>query len=350
MILGLQAHAKLILNSAALRAWTLKAPYPRENGPRRLMFNAVLNKPSDVLDEYDIESEGMNYLTEFEDIFTKTPFRLQRLWAVEFAGLETIDYRAIERRAEMNGLSHRKVAIGKQVCLLLELLDLASKTPHTLRHDIDWLPHLTQLELLKSMIILSTFLVESYGHSDACEVLIRMFCSFRNFGWPIHNGVEVDWPHNISVWSTVGQIAGFQKVAERVLNSRLQKWGTTKAHPRIPPCWDDFVVTRQLLHWINDQTVKDPFIFDIRGIDSIRARLALDYALVEFLIEFGFPLCPPVIIIDSKWGLQAQVEKKTQGENYLISTREQEYAQYLQMAEENRHPSSRGRAFSPFTS
>ena len=71
------------------------------------------------------------------------------------------------------------------------------------------------------------------------------------------------------------------------------------------------------------------FTFCIGGVDATRARSAIYYALIEYLIDFRLPLCHPVIIVDPR-GLRARVERKGFDEAYYTpSPQELECTQYL---------------------
>jgi hypothetical protein len=278
-------------------------------------------------------------------MFRSNSCALRRTWDVEFYGYEAIDCENIILVSDAHYLLKLSFPIARGVCALASLFD--SKTSKSLSSQ--------NRETLKSLIILTSFLVECYEPQRVATIITEIFSAYPvDYEGPILDlGYERYSPRirpvDILVWSTIGKIAGFQKAANKAINSRLQKWGTpqTLCGTRLQGK-DDLDAMRNLLSWINMDAGGDLFSFSI-GKPKPESDMALWgsiagasrvlsgtlYALVEYLIEFGFPFRPPVIEVGLR-GLVARVERKTGVDGmYTPSPQELEYAYYLISANEN---------------
>jgi hypothetical protein len=242
--------------------------------------------------------------------------QVHRLWHVEFNSRETINYKTGYSTTRSLSLGNGDLNTGpspsprfrEHVCYLLRFLGLTSEIPQLCR-----MPNSGRdLESFKSIIILTSFLVACFGRSEALAIFASMCPDLINLS-PTDTSLYED----ISVWSTIRQIAGFQTA---MLIDRHQKWGTTE------PNVVQIAGTRKLLGWLFGQPVKSSFTFSVGGMDSTqahvifarahaarvdtaRAHTARDYALVEYLVEFGFPLHAPVIAAGAQSHVQAQVKR-----------------------------------------
>jgi hypothetical protein len=77
--------------------------------------------------------------------------------------------------------------------------------------------------ILKSMIILSTFLVESYCHLNASEIIMDLFCSDPNYSTHLPRYLHPVALRDIFIWSTIRHIDGVQTLAANLLKSRLKR-------------------------------------------------------------------------------------------------------------------------------
>lgn len=338
-----------MLASATVNIWGVKPEYPLSITAKRPMLDAIINKPSllAVLNDGWQERQS-RYLVSFGAMFKPSACSLHRTWDVDILGYESIDYKAIIQSAKRvnqraatpheyhiypNIAQISADRVAEDVCLLASLLNSTKykpqvQSPFSIRH----------IETLKLLIILTTFLVECHNFWATTQIIKDVFADTSAKGTDTGLSDTID-PHNISVWYLVGQIAGFQKAAMSVMNFRLQKWGA----PQTPSAdtWDLSGATKRLLRWINANLLEDSFSFSIgrgtgdntlsdpRWSDVTRALPAMQYALIEYLINFGFPIRPPKIELDRQ-GLRARVERKVCDEPFYTPTpQELEYARYL---------------------
>jgi len=105
------------------------------------------------------------------------------------------------------------------------------------------------------------------------------------------------------VWSTVGQAAGFQDIAEELAVSRAQKWC-------VELIWlarEAAVMIRNFLLWFIHKPDETYFNISI-GTGTDRAAGTLVYALAECLVQFGFLLkLSDVVVHQNK--LLAEIER-----------------------------------------
>lgn len=322
MVMGLQAHAKLILNSETFKAWTSKSPHPIETSARRAMFDAISNRPADLYPgDDDIGIKGIEYLNSFSCTFSRNTLQCQRLCSVEFTGLETLDYRTIGRSIDRSR-SSEIASLQKEVCNFLAFLDLISNDQSILYRESFSDNPIEELEFFKSIVILSTFLVVSLGADGAIDAMSRIYPLFR------FSSVASNHPQRLDFirWTSVGEVAGFKKVAERMLNSRVQKWAALPSYEAPDPS-----LTKNFLSWLfepNDSFIignPHSYFEDAPGISCVPSHF---YALLEYLNRFGFPVAPSITLYGGRdW---VRVDRIIPGENYELSPREEEYAQYLQ--------------------
>ena len=102
---------------------------------------------------------------------------LPQLQDLKFAGVENTDYRKIVSLSAMRHpmpQSEADKVVGLVYVLLWSLDQEASGTrdPGSASH----------FGILKSMIILATFLVECYDHLNASEIIMDLFCSDPSHG------------------------------------------------------------------------------------------------------------------------------------------------------------------------
>jgi hypothetical protein len=208
-----------------------------------------------------------------------------------------------------------------EVCLLAWILDSADCKTGTESQPApgssETPPSIQDIESLKSLIILTTFLVECYGLVTATKIIMPAFGNWANI---LSHEDEIYRRCHVFSWSIIGHIVGFRKAAIESIRSRLDKW-------ELPQVWstttkqsaDAAEDTTNLLRFINGYNLDNSFSFSVgkwtvsnmtllSNLAANRYKAAQHYALIEYLIEFGFPLRQPEILVHSM-GLIANVEK-----------------------------------------
>lgn len=215
----------------------------------------------------------------------------------------------------------------EEVGILLSVLDHCNNSPEYYLGDFDRTdPTLVArradtLELLVSFIVMSTMLVECLGPGGASITFSNLFFSKPKTAYLTKPFIEStptilkpkEWYVNgpattfrtrlrqVAGWSTVGEIVGLQEIAQTILKSRLQKWDAGKGWmSAIKP--SDVV---ELLDWYINQGEEPLYYINISTWES-RHRGAVLCAIVEFMVEFGFPMTAPVVRLDVD-GLRARV-------------------------------------------
>jgi hypothetical protein len=310
MLVALQAHTKHILTSASIKIWGAKSKTLPEITIKRPMLDAIVNKPTWLTAKLAadwVEEEQVRYSIFLGALFTPNSFALHRSRSLEFYGWKDVDFEAVNRRASVYGYGRHLV---EEISHLAALLDSRLLRPRLSVRDI---------ETLKSSIILVTFLSEIHDLTAVSRILESVLSLpelYQNF------------TPDILVWSTIGEMAGFKRLAAQAIERRVRKWGA----PRIPEVYTSHdacvVKTEEIVRFIISDMSEHHYTFSIGGTakeaspyvtwsnvrlwssmsEATRALMALHYAFIEYLIELGFPLHPPVIEFDPR-GLRARVEK-----------------------------------------
>jgi hypothetical protein len=326
MILGIQAQAKLILTSANLEhLWNETSLDSSSIGERVVqlrLLDALVNKPPDCLpSDYD----RFEYLSQFELRYGHFSTPLNRtLDDLDWIGLGIVDYHNI---AKYSGLNPVQVELAKkEVRMLLEVLHTpVQPCPATTRADNP--DELITLGLLKSMILISTILVQCLNPVGATKVIDAIDTEMRAsptvaarvlrsraLGDSTDRGDDEEEVRpailfrrllrHVTVWSTVGKLAGIQRVAELHLRSRIARWDASKNSMLAPT----IIGPQRFFKWLILKPEVPDFLFDIGATEAGRARGAVVYAMVEFLITFGFCLTTPTIEFGES-GLYARVAR-----------------------------------------
>lgn len=318
------------------------------------MLDAVTNKPSDILTSI---SHIKAYISANERQYGMLSGHVERKWDSKWTGAVTVEYKNVE---ENSGINPEAWAFAsKEMCLLLRILDLDIGTPDfaqigdqsCLLHDHEF----RTVQLLKSLVIITTMLNHYLGPAGASDIIANALSRTRppfSQGRPANVGnappdymVPEAWPgidneadrwaegiwdvttgrlglaviykrrlrrlRQVTIWSTAGKIAGFKKRAETILKSRLQKWGAEKGMT-LASSTD---APQKFFEWfVNGDGASNPyFYFEVGTTEASRAHGAVVYAMVEFLIQFGFCLMTPVIEV-GKSGVRARVGRVILGE------------------------------------
>ena len=347
MILGIQAQAKLILTSANLaRLWDEKTSNPSST-PERVVkltiLDALINKPPDYMPSHEMKYD---YVFNFDLRYGLFSSRVIRTWDSDWTGLGVVDYYAIGKNS---GLNPEQWDLTKEeVCILLELLSTPIESI-TASENLDDLDHSLiarqseTLALLKSIILISTILVQCLSPVGAAKVIDAIDCEIRaspaaaGFENPPNGplsrsatdpGREDDARpailfrrllRHITAWSTVGKIAGVQRIAELHLRSRIARWDAAKGSMLAAT----IVGPQNFFKWFILKPEEPAYLFDIGLTEAGRARGAVIYAIVECLITFGFHLTTPTIELGSA-GLYARVERLTSTEEIFKSQKSME--------------------------
>ena len=330
MVLGIQAQAKLILTSANLgQFWneiSLDSSSTGEPVIQLRLLDALVNKPPDCLpSSYD----RLEYICQFELRYGHFSAPLSRtLDDVDWIGLGIVDYHNI---ANNSGLNPIQVELAKrEVRMLLEVLQTPVQ-PRAATKRPDDPDELMTLGLLKSMILISTILVQCLNPVGATKVIDAIDTEMRAspaiaarqrpqvlrsraLGDSTDRGDDEEEVRpailfrrllrHVTVWSTVGKLAGIQRVAELHLRSRIARWDASKNSMLAPT----IIGPQRFLKWLILKPEVPEFLFDIGATEAGRARGAVVYAMVEFLVTFGFGLMTPTIEF-GKSGLYARVAR-----------------------------------------
>ena len=338
----------------------------------RCMLDAVTNKPSDILTSI---SHIKAYISANKRQYGMLSGHMERMWDSKWTGAVTVEYKNVEENSGIN--PEVWTLASKEMCLLLGVLDLDMVTPDfaqiadqsCLLHDHEF----RTVQLLKSLVIITTMLTHYLGPAGASDIIANALSRTRPFsqGLPANVGnappdymVPETWPgidnkadrwaegiwdvtagrlglaviykrrlrrlRQVTIWSTAGKIAGFKKRAETILKSRLQKWGAEKGMTLVsstdgPQKFFEWFVT-------GDGASNPYFYFEVGTTEVSRARGAVLYAMVEFLIQFGFCLTTPVIEV-GKSGVRARVGRVILGEG-VKSQRARERSAQLRFYQE----------------
>jgi hypothetical protein len=332
---GLQAHARTILTSTNIQRWVMRSLSIPENFASSRMLDAIINTPTDFITPRDLKK--FTYITKFDRNFGMFYGRIERVDRVNFAIKETIEYKTIGLNSGIN--PELMETLREEVGILLDVLDPAnsgsaeylgefnSQDPALLGR------RLCTLDLLKSLVIISTLLVQCLGCAGAAKVISDIFfptpataymtrpinlppsmrapedigSRYKDLPSSLDAGSEMsprtqrlDGPaithrqrlRKVVGWATVGKITGLQETASQLLSSRLRKWDADKQ-------WMTAMTTEsafEFLHWFLDAPDEEFFTLEIRT-ETDRARGAVLYAMVEYLIDAGFYLISPVIAV-----------------------------------------------------
>ena len=343
MVTGVQTHAGEILASATVRLWGVKYEPLPETTAKRSLLDAIANGPVLIDNEAIHTDSPIEYLISFGPTFQSSACALCRTWDVEFCGIESI---GLLEEAGGNGIQVDMALATTELCSLATLLDSSiceTSSKLGIKHESPlmrmlWasfrpqrISNFRNTEYLNSLIIITTFLVECHNLSTAASIIMAVFglhisLRIQKGKKSSRDSIEGTKLQHVLVWSTIGRIAGFQKAAKTTLSSRLQKWNLTG----IPDVHSvEFAAEMEtFLRWMNDRDTKVTFSFSLDPDDVTRSRAATLYAMVEYLISFGFPLQPPTFIIYPT-GLRAVVAKSTDSTDYTPTSKELKYTRYL---------------------
>ncbi|KAN0112459.1 hypothetical protein V8E51_005410 [Hyaloscypha variabilis] len=358
IILGLQAQLKILLTSTNFSGLWGSQPLKPSLEPgdlvERCMLDAVTNKPSDIMNSI---SHVKAYISANKQHYGMLSGHVERMWDSKWTGAVTIEYKSVEENSGIN--PEVWTFASKEMCLLLGILDLDMATPDfaqigdqsCLLHDHEF----RTVHLLKSLVIITTMLTHYLGPAGASDIIANALSRTRPpfsqslpanvvnappdymapEAWPGIDNEADRWAEGIwdvttgrlglaviykrrlrrlrqvTIWSTAGKIAGFKKRAETILKSRLQKWGAEKGMTLVsstdgPQKFFEWFVT-------GDGASNPYFYFEVGTTEASRAHGAVLYAMVEFLIQFGFCLTTPVIEV-GKSGVRARVGRVILGE------------------------------------
>lgn len=334
MILGIQSQAKLILTSTNLgQLWNETSSNPSSTPGRAFqltLLEALINKPPDYIPSQESKDE---YLHQFDLRYGHFSTRLIRIWDdSDWIGLGVIDYHNIGKNSGLNTVQLELAK--KEVRMLLEVLHCPPES-FAAGENLDETDHLPisaqseTLALLKSLIVLSTILVQSVSPVGAAKVIDAIDTQMRaspevmrlrtppkvlrsrTLGDAGNNEEEVRPAilfrrllRHVTVWSTIGKIAGIQRAAELHLRSRIARWDAAKGSMLAAT----IIEPQKFFDWFILKPEEPIFIFDIGATEAGRARGAVVYAIIEFLITFGFRLMTPTIEL-GKSGLYARVAR-----------------------------------------
>jgi hypothetical protein len=339
----------------------------------RCMLDAVTNKPSDILTSM---SYIKAYISANKRQYGMLSGHVERMWDSKWTGAVTVEYKDVEQNSGIN--PEVWTLASKEMCLLLGILDLDMATPDfaqigdqsCLLYDHEF----RTVQVLKSLVIITTMLTHYLGPAGASDIIANALSRTRSSlsqGLPANVGnappeymVPEAWPgianeadrwaegvwdvtagrlglaviykrrlrrlRQVTIWSTAGKIAGFKKTAETILKSRLQKWGAEKGM-KMASSTDG---PQKFFEWFvnGDGASNSYFYFEVGITEASRARGAVLYAMVEFLIQFGFCLTTPVIEVGES-GVRARVGRVIPGEG-VKSQRARERSAQLRFHQE----------------
>jgi hypothetical protein len=296
------------------------------------MVDAIINAPPNFNTPRDLKK--FTYITKFDRNFGMFYGRIERLDRVNFAAKETIEYKTIGLNSGIN--PELMEVLREEVGILLDVLDPANSSSAGYLGEFNSQDaalldrRLYTLDLLKSLVIISTLLVQCLGYAGAAKVISDVFFPTSATAYmtrPINlppsmrapedmESRSKDLPSSLDAgsemsqrldgpaityrqrlrkvvgWATVGKITGLRETAAQLLSSRLRKWDADKQ-------WMAAMTTNsvfEFLHWFLDAPDEEFFTLEIRT-EADRARGAVLYAMVEYLIDAGFYLISPVIAV-----------------------------------------------------
>jgi len=317
---GLQAHARTILTSTNIQHWVMRSPSIPENLVGSRMLDAIINPPTDFIAPRDLKK--FTYVNNFDRSFRTFYGQIDRVGEMYLTIHETIEYKTIGLNSGVKPALMN--LLREEVGILLDVLDPANKTSAEYLGEFNGQDEgllsrrQCTLDLLKSLVIISTLLVQCLGYAGAAKVISDVMepiippSSMTTPAGPERNsedlplstkcGFEMSQSLHVPAiiygrclrtvvgWATVGKVAGLQETAARLLSSRLRKWDADKH-------WMAAMTTDsafEFLHWFLDAPHEEFFTLEIRT-EADRARGAVLYAMVEYLIEAGFCLMTPVV-------------------------------------------------------
>ncbi|KAH7348849.1 hypothetical protein BKA65DRAFT_268893 [Rhexocercosporidium sp. MPI-PUGE-AT-0058] len=294
MFIALQTQAKLVITSSSLvELWKPKTTGYRsipDSTIDRRMIVGLLNRPSIMRHGRDgneyASLTGRSWSYDLDNPFAT------RMWNPLWEVVNPLRF------------SHLATGEGCLVGGVLDVLDLANGLSRfssfaELRFGCEEDPK--AVDGLTSLIIISTGLVHALGSPrDAAKVMKGLTGEFKYIR-KFHPFEKYDLL--VSSWATVGRIAGFQDTAIKMLQARCNKWGieNTKTAKNAKGVGD-------LLRWLFIEHDKYIFSFNIITVDGGRGGGAALFAIIEYLIDFGFRLTPSVMVM-TQFGLRAHVSR-----------------------------------------
>jgi hypothetical protein len=222
MLVALQAHTKHILTSASIKIWGAKSETMSEITTKRPMLDAIINKPNWLAAELAVDwAEGYQVSCSrfLRPLFIPNSCALHRTGNLEFHGCKNVEFNVISRRASVYGDGRPTVEeIGYLAALLGSKL-LSNRFS------------VREIETLKSLIILVTFLSEIHDLMTVYQILLEVLSTYK-----------ITSSH-IFVWSTIEEVAGFKRLAAEAIECRLRKWGV----PRLPGVynWNIYMLSKR---------------------------------------------------------------------------------------------------------